>query len=170
MRRVLALAIVIAAAPAGPAAADTTVYRWIDTNGVVNYGNRPPSGVANVRRLDEDASRVSTVSAPSAEERARQREFLLEARIARLERELREPPPAPVMVVTAPAPVACTTCSPWGWWGVPVVGVPVWGPGWGPGRFPPPRWPGHVAPRPGPHPVSAPMRFPAAPPGRAALR
>jgi hypothetical protein len=45
MRHVLALALVAAAALAGPAHA-VDVYKWTDSKGVVHYGDRPASGAA----------------------------------------------------------------------------------------------------------------------------
>lgn len=105
----LLVALLAAAAPVAAPAAAAETYRWVDARGVVNYGDKPPAGAQNVRRLDEDAGRVSTIPAVPREDLARQRERLLEARIERLERELDEQraraataAAAPVVIVPAP--------------------------------------------------------------------
>ena len=153
------LAFVAALAAVGmPSGAAATVYRWVDANGVVNYGNQRPAEQKNATRLDEASSRVSTVSGPSAEERARQRTFLLEARVARLERELAEPRRAAdtVVMIGQPAPPLVVGTGPWlGWWGAPVVRTR----GWHVRPFPPHPRPPLMKPRPLPQPISAPMRF-----------
>lgn len=73
-----------------PRTADAATYKWIDERGVVNYGNAPPAAGRDVRRLDENASRVSTIEAVPQAQREREEAFLLRARIARLEAELEE--------------------------------------------------------------------------------
>jgi hypothetical protein len=86
----IALPLIGALAIAVPAAGYGEVYKWVDARGVVNYGNTRPEGVKQVRQLDEDAGRVSTVPGISKEQIARQRQLELEARVERLERELAE--------------------------------------------------------------------------------
>ena len=43
---------------AGPIAAQTTVYKWVDEDGVVHFGETPPAGVA--------AERITTDAPPPA--------------------------------------------------------------------------------------------------------
>lgn len=71
-------------------AATAATYKWVDERGVVNYGNAPPAAGRDVRRLDENASRVSTIEAVPQAQREREEALLLRARIARLEAELEE--------------------------------------------------------------------------------
>lgn len=123
----LAVALVAAVSAALPGAAATT-YRWIDANGVVNYGDAPPRGTRGVLALDEAHGRVSTVPAPPREALDRARQRALELRLERIERELdalRAASVQPVVVVapgwSMPAPVV----------GAAVFAAPVWvGLGW----------------------------------------
>jgi hypothetical protein len=141
---------------AAPAFAGASIYRWVDANGVVNYSDRRPGEQKKARRLDEEASRVSILPAPSAEELTRQRIFLLERRLGRLEEALREPRPAvsPVVMLGSPQPpLFATTWWTAGWWGAPVVRPR----GWHARPFPPHPRPPHM--RPLPQPISSPMRF-----------
>lgn len=152
------VSIAALAAVGMPAGAGASVYRWVDANGVVNYSNQRPAEHKNATRLDEASSRVSTVPGPSAEELARQRTFLLEARVARLERELAEQRTAAdtVIMIGQPSPPLVVGASPWfGWWGAPVVRTR----GWHVRPFPPHPRPPLMRPQPLPQPISAPMRF-----------
>lgn len=66
------------------------VYRWVDQNGVVNYGSAPPAGVKAVP-LDTDKSRFSVVAAPSGPDKPSEKGTAdLRARIGRLENQLEE--------------------------------------------------------------------------------
>jgi len=158
LRRLLLLPVLTAAASALPTLVDAAVYRWVDANGVVNYGNQRPAAQTGVTQLDAMASRVSIVPSPTADELARQRVFLLERRVERLEAELASArtPTTSVVMLGQPSPsfFASAPVS-FGWWGAPVMVTR----GWSVRRFPQAGWPGHVAPRPMPHPASAPMRF-----------
>jgi hypothetical protein len=71
-----------------PLAAFAATYRWIDDKGAVNYGDAPPAAARQVRQLDEAAGRVSTIPAVPQAQRERESDFLLRARIARLEAEI----------------------------------------------------------------------------------
>lgn len=84
------IALTLIVAVAVPVAGYGEVYKWVDAKGVVNYGNTRPEGAKQVRQLDEDAGRVSTVPGISKEQIARQRQLELETRVERLERELAE--------------------------------------------------------------------------------
>lgn len=44
---------------AAPLHAD--VYRWVDARGSVSYGQKPPAGAQNVRRLSMEAGNVSVI-------------------------------------------------------------------------------------------------------------
>jgi len=87
LRRVL-LRISLFGAGALPLVATAATYKWVDEKGVVNYGNAPPVAARQVRQLDERAARVSTISAVPRAQLEREKDFLLRARIARLEEEL----------------------------------------------------------------------------------
>jgi hypothetical protein len=100
----LAVAVMCAAAAvAAPFAAHAETYKWVDTNGVVNYGNAPPGGARQVARLDEAAGRVSTIPSVPREKLERERRALLEARVERLERELDDLRRAQAAAVAVPA-------------------------------------------------------------------
>ena len=89
LRRVL-LQVSLLGAGTLPLAVTAATYKWIDDKGVVNYGNAPPAAARQVRQLDEEASRVSTIQAVPQAQRERENDRLLRARIARLEAELEE--------------------------------------------------------------------------------
>lgn len=93
---------VLLSAAAMPFAAQAGLYKWVDEQGVVNYGDTPPANAKQTKQLDESASSLSVVPGLSKEEMAQFRERLADARIERLERELEElrargtpPPPVP---------------------------------------------------------------------------
>lgn len=73
-----------------PLALAAATYKWIDERGVVNYGNAPPAAARQVKQLDEEASRVSTIPAVPRAQLEREKERLLRARVARLEQEIDE--------------------------------------------------------------------------------
>jgi hypothetical protein len=83
--------------------ASAQLYRWVDAQGVVNYGDTPPSGARQITPLNPDKSGVSVVPGLSREELDRAKKSAEQVRIERLEREvdaLREdsrtrPAPAP---------------------------------------------------------------------------
>jgi hypothetical protein len=95
----------VALAVLGPLAqpAGAQLYRWVDERGVVNYGDTPPANARQVTPLNPDKSGVSVVPGLSRDELDRARKSAEQARIERLEREvksLREearsrPSPAP---------------------------------------------------------------------------
>jgi hypothetical protein len=164
-------AVFVVAAGAAPTSLAAAVYKWVDASGVVNYGNQKPAAQKKVTELDASTSRVSTIPGPTQDELARQRTFLLEARIDRLERELREQTRAaePVVMLGQPySQVYADYPAYYGWWGYPVVGLR----GASSRRFHPLVGPGHFGPRPTPFAASAPMRFRGVPsaPGRAPRR
>jgi Domain of unknown function (DUF4124) len=71
-----------------PFAVIAATYKWVDERGVVNYGDAPPRAARQVRQLDEEASRVSTIPAVPRAQLERENDRLLRARVARLEEEL----------------------------------------------------------------------------------
>jgi hypothetical protein len=127
MKRMDALALRCALLVAGavPLAAAPATYKWIDERGVVNYGNAPPAAGRDVRRLDENASRVSTIESVPPAQRAREEESLLRARIARLEAELeaerlrRAAVPVPVPVFEPSFGFSPVAAAPFAVYGVP---------------------------------------------------
>jgi len=85
-----------------PLAAQAVLYKWVDEQGVVNYGDAPPASAKKATKLDEKSSSLSVVPGMSKEEMADFRERLAQGRIDRLEREIEDlraremaPPPAP---------------------------------------------------------------------------
>lgn len=85
---------------AAPLTAQATLYKWVDENGVVNYGDKPPANAKQKKELDESKSSLSVFPGMSKEELAVLRERDAQARVERLERELAElrarpAPPAP---------------------------------------------------------------------------
>jgi hypothetical protein len=82
VRRALALATLLAAA-----AAHGQVYRWVDEQGKVHYGERPPSG-AKAKAVDEKPAPPPGAPAPKASPDAAQQERDFQRR--RMEREQRE--------------------------------------------------------------------------------
>ncbi|HSD54231.1 MAG TPA: DUF4124 domain-containing protein [Burkholderiales bacterium] len=73
-----------------PLAMAAATYKWIDERGVVNYGDAPPAAARQVKQLDEDASRVSTIPSVPRAQVERESDRLLRARLARLEEELED--------------------------------------------------------------------------------
>lgn len=102
MRVRTVLAGVLVAAAVVPLAAHAVLYKWVDEQGVVNYGDTPPANAKKATKLDEKSSSLSVVPGMSKEEIADFRERLAQGRIDRLEREVEElraremaPPSAP---------------------------------------------------------------------------
>lgn len=72
-------------------AASAQMYRWVDENGVVNYGDRPPPARAKgARAVSENAGSLSVVPGISKDEMQRLRERDEQQRIQQLERENEE--------------------------------------------------------------------------------
>jgi hypothetical protein len=69
------------AAAAGSAVADT-VYRWVDAQGVVSYGSKPPPNAAGLRTVVLDPAQPSDATGSQ-----RMNEDLAEAEKQRLERQ-----------------------------------------------------------------------------------
>ena len=62
-------------------------YKWVDDQGVTNYGNKPPPNAGRLATLTDGESRLSVIpsSRPQPAPAARERD--LESRIARVERD-----------------------------------------------------------------------------------
>jgi hypothetical protein len=88
--RIALPALLAAAAIAAPFGAQAELFRWIDAEGVVNYGDQLPAGAKDAKTLDEAAAMVSVVPGLPREVIERERERANEARIEELERELQE--------------------------------------------------------------------------------
>lgn len=88
-----------------PAAAQTTLYKWVDERGVVNYGDTPPAGAKKVSQVDESKTTLSVVPGLAQETLDDLQEREMRARIERLERELQELRERESRKAAAPAPV-----------------------------------------------------------------
>ena len=84
------LAGLLVSAAAVPLTAQAVLYKWVDEQGVVNYGDAPPAGAKKPTKLDEKSSSLSVVPGMSKEEMAEFRERLAQGRIDRLEREIED--------------------------------------------------------------------------------
>jgi len=73
-----------------PGTAMSEIYKWIEADGSVHYGNTPPARTKNARLVGMDAGTVSVVPGMSKEEKERFREREEQLRIQRLEREVEE--------------------------------------------------------------------------------
>jgi uncharacterized protein DUF4124 len=73
---------------APPAAAE--IYKWVDADGSVHYGDTPPARSKNLRVVGKESGSVSVVPGIPKEEMDRLREREYQARLQRLEREVEE--------------------------------------------------------------------------------
>ncbi len=73
-----------------PAAAMSEIYKWVEPDGSVHYGNTPPARTKNARLVGMDSGTVSVVPGMSKEEKERLRERDEQLRLQRLEREVEE--------------------------------------------------------------------------------
>jgi len=87
LTRVFLIAALFAVAPL---TAFGQLYKWVDADGTVNYGDSPPKGVKNLRTLGADSGNLSVVPGIPREERERLRERDEQARLRQLEREVEE--------------------------------------------------------------------------------
>jgi len=137
MSRRVVFAVVLVSMATLPLAAGATLYKWVDEQGVVNYGDTPPAGATKTTQLDEATSSLSVFPGLSKEELAQLNARAEKARADRLERELAElrarpaAPPAPVydaqQLAYAPAyfPLVVTRRIPPRQVHLPVHGAPV---------------------------------------------
>lgn len=102
------LVAVLVGAVVLPCAAQSTLYKWVDERGVVNYGDTPPPNARKTTQLDESKSSLSVVPGLSQDELARMRVRSEQAKVERLEREVAElrehasTPPAPAREALPP--------------------------------------------------------------------
>ncbi|HKO68052.1 MAG TPA: DUF4124 domain-containing protein [Burkholderiaceae bacterium] len=73
-----------------PEIARPEIYKWVEADGSVHYGNTAPPKTKNVQRMGIDAGTVSVVPGMSKEEKARFREREEQLRLQRLELEVEE--------------------------------------------------------------------------------
>ena len=73
-----------------PVTAMAEIYKWIEPDGSVHYGNTPPARTKNVRVVGMDSGTLSVVPGMSKEEKDRLREREDQLRLQRLEREVEE--------------------------------------------------------------------------------
>jgi hypothetical protein len=137
-------------AAAAPAAALAQVYKWVDENGVVNYGDKPPARGKPAKPLAENGGSVSVVPGMPKEELEQMRQRDMQRRVQQLENEvdeLRARSMARDNAAAYPMPAEVYVPAAYGY---------DYGYGWGYGRralYPP------VARRPGPrpeHPIANP--------------
>lgn len=88
--RPVSIALVAVTLTIAPQAAMSEIYKWIEADGSVHYGNTPPPRTKNVRLVGIDAGTVSVVPGMSKEEKDRFREREAQLRLQRLEREVEE--------------------------------------------------------------------------------
>ena len=84
----IVLVAVTLVAASGPALSE--IYKWVEADGSVHYGNTPPGRTKNVRVVGMDSGTLSVVPGMSKEEKDRLREREDQLRLQRLEREVEE--------------------------------------------------------------------------------
>lgn len=140
LKRSVAFALIVATLVVAPRAAMSEIYKWVEADGSVHYGNTPPARTKNVRLVGMDSGTVSVVPGMSNEERERLREREDLLRLQRLEGEVAELRAREQAREQARPEITYTD-----------VYVPVYGYG----RPLPDRDVGHVRPRPE-HPIAKP--------------
>ena len=88
--RPLSVAILAATLVCVPGVAMPQIYKWVEADGSVHYGNTAPARTKNVRMVGMDSGTVRVVPGMSNEEKARLREREEQLRLQRLEREVEE--------------------------------------------------------------------------------
>ncbi len=87
--RAFSIVFLIAAFSGAPNAAMSQIYKWVEADGSVHYGDTAPRS-KNARVMGNDAGTVSVVPGMSNEEKERLREREDQLRLQRLEREVAE--------------------------------------------------------------------------------
>ena len=90
MNSPVATALIAATLIVAPGAATSEIYKWVEADGSVHYGNAPPARTKNARVVGMDSGTVSVVPGMSKEEKERFREREDQLRLQRLEREVEE--------------------------------------------------------------------------------
>jgi len=88
--RVATILLFSALCLAAPLLVRAELYKWVDEQGVVNYGDTPPQRAKGVLSLGPAAGSLSVVPGIPKEELARLRERYDQMRLERLEREVEE--------------------------------------------------------------------------------
>ena len=88
--RPVSITLVAVTLTLAPGAAISEIYKWVEADGSVHYGNAPPARTKNARPVGKDSGTVSVVPGMSKEERDRLREREDQLRLQRLEREVEE--------------------------------------------------------------------------------
>jgi hypothetical protein len=148
LSHVLLIAVIAAVAPVGVSA---QLYKWVDADGTVNYGDAPPKGAKDVRVVGKDSGSLTVVPGISPEQRERLRQREEQRRIEALEREVQDLRAREEARASAPPEVVYEE-----------VYVPVYGGNW-PGTRPPGHRPGkpeHPVGKPRPEPPIAKPRPP----------
>lgn len=83
--RIAAAIVMLGVAPL--VAAQAPLYKWVDENGVTNYGDAPPKTARKTTALDASKSSLSVVPGLSKDELTRLEARVEQARADRLERE-----------------------------------------------------------------------------------
>jgi hypothetical protein len=86
----ISIAFVAATLAVAPGAALSEIYKWVEADGSVYYGNSPVARTKTARRVQLDAGTLSVVKGMSKEEKERFREREDQLRLQRLEREVEE--------------------------------------------------------------------------------
>jgi len=88
--RPVTIALVAVTLTVAPEVAMSEIYKWVEADGSVHYGNTPPARTKNVRVVGMDSGTVSVVPGMSKEEKDRFRAREDQLRLQRLEREVEE--------------------------------------------------------------------------------
>ena len=88
--RPVSIALFAATLAVAPASVAAEIYKWVEPDGTVHYGNTPPARTKNVRRVGMESGTVSVVPGMSKEEKDRLREREDQLRLQRLEQEVEE--------------------------------------------------------------------------------
>jgi len=88
--RSVTIALVAVTLTVAPEVAMSEIYKWVEADGSVHYGNTPPARTKNARVVGMDSGTVSVVPGMSKEEKDRLREREDQLRLQRLEREVEE--------------------------------------------------------------------------------
>jgi hypothetical protein len=158
LRSALLVPATLVALAAPPPSAATDVFKWVDANGVVTYGDRPPANASKLKPLDESSSRLSVFPGMPREEIERERERGLRRQLEQAQLEIdtlkSRPPVTTVQVIPPP--------EDYPYWGGYAVGYPGY-PGYPMNRrgYGKDRWPPHTSQLPvrnGPGKRSPPQR------------
>ena len=86
----VSIALVAVTLAVAPQAALCEIYKWVEADGTVHYGDKAPTRTKNARVVGTESGTVSVVPGMSKEEKDRFREREAQLRLQRLEREVEE--------------------------------------------------------------------------------